>query len=146
MKSLVPILVWLTVGAAFGGTAVLRWLEPDLLDALEKQFGFDRPAHVRFGTHFLSRMLGKYKDVAPLAIASYNVGPGNLDRWLSHRSDLDNWKEIGASPDDDIWMDELPWAETSFYVKAVMRNYLLYKLLHQNYDKLSSPTWKEARI
>lgn len=119
-----------------------RWLKV-------KSFNFNRDifdpyTNIRFGAHFLSRMIKKYRGVIPLAIASYNVGPGNLDRWLSHRSDLNDWDKIGASPDDDIWMDELPWAETSFYVKAVMRNYLLYKLIHEKYDQLAAPAWKEV--
>lgn len=102
---------------------------------------FDPKTNIRFGAHFISRMVGKYKGVIPLAVASYNVGPGNLDRWLSHRTDLKDWDKIGASPDDDIWMDELPWAETSFYVKAVMRNFLLYKIIHEKMDSLPSPPW-----
>ena len=121
-----------------------RWLKVKKFKMPYDMFKPDM--NVRFGTHFLSRMMGKYKNVAPLAIASYNVGPGNLDRWLSHRSDLKDWDKIGASPDDDIWMDELPWAETSFYVKAVMRNFLLYKIVHQDYDKLTAPTWKETYL
>lgn len=107
---------------------------------------FKPQINIRFGTHFISRMARKYKNVFPLAIASYNVGPGNLDRWLSHRSDLREWEKIGASPDDDMWMDELPWAETSFYVKAVLRNYLLYKIIHEKTDQLSSPPWAEAKL
>ena len=107
---------------------------------------FDPKTNIRFGTHFISRMLRKYKGVTPLAVASYNVGPGNLDRWLSHRGDLKEWEKIGKSLDDDIWVDELPWTETSFYVKAVMRNYLLYKIIHNKYDKLSDPPWKESQV
>ncbi len=106
---------------------------------------FNPKLNIRFGTHFISRMVGKYRGVIPLAVASYNVGPGNLDRWLSHRSDLTDWEKIGESLDDDIWMDELPWAETSFYVKAVMRNFLLYKIIHEKDDKLASPPWNEAQ-
>ncbi|MEM7645661.1 MAG: lytic transglycosylase domain-containing protein, partial [Pseudomonadota bacterium] len=107
---------------------------------------FKPEINIRFGSHFLSRMIGKYKSVIPLAVASYNVGPGNLDRWLSHRTDLKNWAEFGASPDDEMWVDELPWAETSFYVKAVMRNYLLYQIIHNQLDRLESPAWKTAKI
>ncbi len=108
---------------------------------------FKPEVNIRFGTHFISRMVGKYNKIVPLAVASYNVGPGNLDRWLDHRDALDEeWKKIGASPEDDIWMDELPWAETSFYVKAVMRNYLLYKIIHEKTNNLSDPPWKEATL
>ena len=106
---------------------------------------YDPQMNVRFGTHFLSRMIRKYKGVVPLAVASYNVGPGNLDRWLRHRNDLSNWSEFNGNPDDDMWMDELPWAETSFYVKAVMRNFLLYRIIHDSYDKLETPSWSGAQ-
>ncbi len=107
---------------------------------------FKPEINIRFGAHFFSRMYGKYEKIAPLAIASYNVGPGNLDRWLSHRSDLSEWKSIGESLDDDIWIDELPWAETSFYVKAVMRNYLLYQIIYDKQNTLASPPWGESEI
>jgi soluble lytic murein transglycosylase len=102
---------------------------------------FDPKTNIRFGSHFLSRMLKKYQGVVPLAVASYNVGPGNLDRWLSYRPDMMEWQRIGESLDDDIWVDELPWAETSFYVKAVMRNFLLYQITHEEKNILASPPW-----
>jgi len=118
-----------------------RWLR-------QSQFNVGRDIfkpeiNIRFGAHFFSRMYNKYEKIAPLAIASYNVGPGNLDRWLGHRNDLANWKSIGQSLDDDIWIDELPWAETSFYVKAVMRNFLLYQIIYDKQNTLASPPWGE---
>ncbi len=97
--------------------------------------------NIRFGTHYFLRMLRKYKRVPPLAIAAYNVGPGNLDRWLRHRKDLKDWDKLGENPDNDLWMDELPWSETSFYVKAVLRNYLIYGVIHSKNDGLSTPSW-----
>ncbi len=121
-----------------------KWLKVKNLKVPEDVFV---PAqNIRFGSHFLSRMVRKYHGVVPLAVASYNVGPGNLDRWLSFRTDLTDWSQFGKSPDDDLWIDELPWAETSFYVKAVMRNFLLYQLLYDNQETLPSPPWKNAMI
>lgn len=128
-----------------GGTAreTAKWLR--VKNFRIPQSVFDPAMNIRFGSHFISRMVRKYKGVIPLAIASYNVGPGNLDRWLSHRDDLVAWDKIGESFDDDMWMDELPWPETSFYVKAVLRNYLLYRVIHnKNYNQLDHPPWKEV--
>lgn len=120
-----------------------RWLK---VRNFKMPYDIFKPSNsVRFGTHFINRMIRKYKNVIPLAVASYNVGPGNLDRWLSHRSDLSDWATMGQNPDEDMWMDELPWAETSFYVKAVLRNYLLYQIIHQELDKLVSPAWGDAK-
>ncbi|MCJ8278266.1 MAG: transglycosylase SLT domain-containing protein, partial [Bdellovibrionales bacterium] len=133
---------------------LMQLLKPTMKETAKwlkvKKFNFQRDrfkadSNVRFGTHFLSRMIRKYKGVVPLAIASYNVGPGNLDRWIKQRSDLSNWAEYNGNPDNEMWMDELPWAETSFYVKAVMRNFLLYRIIHGQYDKLESPAWSGAQ-
>ena len=120
-----------------------RWLKVRRFN--ENKDIFDIKTNIRFGTHFLSRMVRKYKGVVPLALASYNVGPGNLDRWLSNRVDLSDWKEFGAHPVDDMWVDELPWGETSFYVKAILRNYLLYKIIFKGQDKITTPVWNDAQ-
>ena len=37
---------------------------------------FDPETNIRMGTHYLRRMLKKYKGIVPLAMAAYNVGPG----------------------------------------------------------------------
>lgn len=116
-----------------------RWLKVKNFNV--SQDIYEPAINIRFGSHFISRMIGKYKRVIPLAVASYNVGPGNLDRWLRHREDLKDWQKFGASPDDDMWIDELPWAETSFYVKAVLRNFLLYQIIHSQLDQLPTPAW-----
>ncbi len=120
-----------------------KWLKVKNLKVPEDVFKTTQ--NIRFGSHFLSRMVRKYQGVIPLAVASYNVGPGNLDRWLSFRKDLSNWSSFGQNPEDDLWIDELPWAETSFYVKAVMRNFLLYQLMYENQDVLPHPPWKNAQ-
>ena len=91
-------------------------------------------------------MLRKYKRVSPFAIAAYNVGPGNLDRWLRNRKDLKDLEKTGENRDNDLWMDELPWSETSFYVKAVLRNYLLYNIIHSKNDKLPHPPWQDMTV
>ena len=125
------------------GVETARWLRVRRFHPRRDIF---KPKYnIRFGTHYLSRMLRKYRGVYPLAIGSYNVGPGNMDRWLEKRTDLKNWKQAGKVFMDDLWMDELPWAETSFYVKAVLRNYLLYKIIHKEKDKISILPWSEIQ-
>jgi soluble lytic murein transglycosylase len=73
------------------------------------------------------------KGYVPYALASYNAGPGNLFRWSKLRPGVQDLrkgfdvKTYGAF--DEIWVEELPWSETRFYVKAVLRNFGLYRLL-----------------
>ena len=40
-------------------------------------------------------------------------------------------------PEKEIWIDELPWAETSFYVKAILRNLFLYRFLKESQNNKS---------
>ena len=93
----------------------------------------------------MRRMLKKYKGVVPMAMAAYNVGPGNMDRWLRQREDLSNWANFGLDTLDDMWMDELPWGETSFYAKATLRNLLLYRIIYEGEEALERPAWNGAQ-
>jgi soluble lytic murein transglycosylase len=56
-----------------------------------------------------------------------------------------------SDPLDKTWFDELPWFETSFYIKAILRNTLLYRLVDasgaknpdQRRVKFSSVLWSD---
>jgi soluble lytic murein transglycosylase len=80
-----------------------------------------------------------------LALGSYNLGIGRLRKWLAFREDLAKMSSRGsADPFDDLWIDELPWSETSFYVKAVMRNFLVYRALEGREVVISPSIWEGA--
>lgn len=98
---------------------------------------FRSDINIQLGSFYLRRLLDKYEQYLPFAIGAYNVGPTRLDRWIQLRPLL-------TKPDEgqeEVWMDELPWSETSFYVKAVLRNALLYKLFEEKSLKPMQPAW-----
>lgn len=103
---------------------------------------FEPRRNVQMGTYYLSRMVSKFNGHVPLALAAYNAGPTRMDRWIASRPSL---KELSKSrtsnADDEIWMDEIPYSETSFYVKAILRNLLLYKVLDQGRVTMQEPLW-----
>ncbi len=85
--------------------------------------------NIPMGSFYVSQMLGQFNGNIPFALAAYNAGPTRLKNWVGEREELKALLEQNLGlPEDEIWYDELPWSETSFYVKAILRNMLLYKM------------------
>jgi soluble lytic murein transglycosylase len=85
--------------------------------------------NIPMGSFYVSQMLDQFKGNIPFALAAYNAGPYRLKNWIEGRDDIKSLPEKGSNlPEDELWFDELPWTETSFYVKAILRNALIYKL------------------
>ena len=84
-------------------------------------------------------MLKKFSGNIPWALAAYNAGPERMDRWNRARK-----LPLTASsePFQEIWIDELPWSETNIYVKSILRNLLVYRLLDKGRVQLTEPLWK----
>lgn len=104
---------------------------------------FDPNLNIRLGTVYLNRLNKMFKGHVPLSLAAYNAGIGKIRKWMASRPDLgDLESQQSATPESEIWIDELPWTETSFYVKAILRNQIVYKLLSKGKVELSNPVWK----
>jgi soluble lytic murein transglycosylase len=78
------------------------------------------PLNIRFGARYLGQLIRRFDGSAPLALAAYNAGGGNVNRWLGERGDL----EV------DEFVEEIPFEETRGYVKRVLRSYSAYRLLY----------------
>lgn len=101
--------------------------------------------NLTFGASYLKRMVRAFDQHLPLGLAAYNLGIGRLRKWLGNRDELAKLSSTGSdNPSDGLWVDELPWSETSYYVKAVMRNYLVYQVLAKGKVSMESPHWKGA--
>ncbi len=102
--------------------------------------------NIRIGSTYLSRLIKNFGGNVPLALAAYNAGPGRMRRWLNARKDLSPIESTASSnPEVEIWLDELPWEETSFYVKSILRNWVVYRLLDGSKVSLSEPLWVDAK-
>jgi soluble lytic murein transglycosylase len=65
--------------------------------------------NIAYGTYYLRYLLDRYGDNEALALAAYNGGEGNVDRWV------DAARRSGQA----LTIDAIPFGETRAYVRAV---------------------------
>ena len=80
---------------------------------------FNPADNIRLGSHELSEMIKRFGGNWAYAIAAYNAGPGRSDQWSASFGNLKT----------DEFIEEIPYAETNLYVKLVLRNYWVYRML-----------------
>ena len=83
---------------------------PDLLQA---------DVNIRYGVHYLRRMLERLQGNPILATAAYNAGPNKVAQWLP----------TGEPVPADIWAETIPYRETRGYVQRVMEYAAVYRHL-----------------
>ena len=86
----------------------------------------DSPSYnVQLGNGYFARMMDYYGGAYPLAIAAYNAGPGNVNKWLRANGDPRTggigWVE---------WIERIPIYETKNYVQRVVENAAVYEQLN----------------
>ena len=91
---------------------------------------FEPELNVKMGTYYLGKMVKTFNGNIPLALAAYNAGPTRVGQFTKKRPDVFANEASNFNGFEEMWYDELPWYETSFYVKAILRNLLMYRLLY----------------
>jgi soluble lytic murein transglycosylase len=67
--------------------------------------------NIAYGSFYLRYLLDRYDGNQTLAIAAYNAGYGNVDRWVANSSSQGRGFSIG----------EIPFSETRAYVSKVLK-------------------------
>ena len=85
----------------------------------------DPPYNVMLGSSFFDRMLTYYNGSYVLAVASYNAGPGNVNKFIRANGDP-------RMPGVDVveWIEAIPLSETRAYVQKVLENAVVYDLFN----------------
>lgn len=81
--------------------------------------------NIRLGSSYFQRMLDYYGGSYPLAVAAYNAGPGNVNKWL-----VQNGDPRTGGVDILKWVEEIPFYETKNYVQRVLENAVMYDKLY----------------
>jgi soluble lytic murein transglycosylase len=88
------------------------------------QLTADPALSIKLGSSYFDRVYNSYGSY-PLAVAAYNAGPGNVNKWLRANGD----PRTGAIDMVD-WVEAIPIGETRNYVQRVLENAVTYDLLH----------------
>jgi soluble lytic murein transglycosylase len=94
----------------------------------------DEPGpNLEMGTAFLARLLREFGD-ARLAVAAYNAGPRRVREWWAAR----------RGDDVEVWVEQIPFNETRFFVKRVVLAWEEYRRLYGR-DAAGAPAGAPGR-
>ncbi len=95
----------------------------------------DSPSYnIRLGDAYFARMLSYYDGSYPLAVAAYNAGPGNVNKFLRRNGDP---RKGGI--DWVTWIERIPIYETKNYVQRVLENAVVYEHLYPENARYGQP-------
>lgn len=86
---------------------------------IDEQKILDPETNIMIGTKYISMLISKYKNIS-LALAAYNAGSGNVDKWIL--------EGIINSNGEDI--EKIPFKETNNYVRKILRDYKIYTQIY----------------
>lgn len=102
------------------GARGLMQITPEAANEIERRSGgttfrlkdlSDPEINIRYGTYLLRELLDRYDGDVVAALAAYNAGPGNVDKW-------------GGS---DLSVEGIPFPETRAYVEEVLDKQSAYR-------------------
>ncbi|MCP3736345.1 transglycosylase SLT domain-containing protein [Sphingomonas sp. RP10(2022)] len=88
---------------------------------------------IMLGSSYFQRVYANYGSY-PLAIAAYNAGGGNVNKWLRANGD----PRTGTIDMVD-WVEAIPYQETRNYVQRVLENAVVYDLINPARAKSRGP-------
>ena len=89
-------------------------------EVVVKEALFNPEINIKIGTNYYAYLIKHYNGNEHLALAAYNAGMGNVDRWI----------EEGTIKEDGSDLENIPYKETNNYVRKILRNYKIYKELY----------------
>jgi soluble lytic murein transglycosylase len=74
---------------------------------------------LRFGTYYLAQQRDRFEGRVEPALAGYNGGPSNAQRWLERAGD-----------DADLFLETITFSETHLYVRRIKEHFAIYQALY----------------
>ncbi|WP_418789123.1 lytic transglycosylase domain-containing protein [Paenibacillus agilis] len=86
-----------------------------------EQLHLEADPSIELGTYYLHSLIKQYHNNIPAAVAAYNAGPGNVNKWLKQGT-WDGRLETAK--------EQIPFQETRNYVTKVFHYYTKYKKVY----------------
>ena len=77
--------------------------------------------NVRIGVCYIAGLNQRFNGNPILVLSGYNAGPNATKKWLERH---------GTSGDMDLFVANIPYSETHYYVTRVIKSYWIYRLLY----------------
>ena len=90
------------------------------LQTLTANGQLDADFNIKLGVIYYKSLYDKYKDIG-LALAAYNAGTGNVDKWIEEKIINEEGKNL----------ENIPFEETNSYVRKILRDIEVYKKLYK---------------
>lgn len=96
----------------------------DLDSKVEISELFEPHKNIALGTKYVRQLLNRYKGDVITALAAYNAGPGNADRWNDDRLKTDVAAKNPLTAEE--YIELISFRETHDYVQNILRSYYWY--------------------
>jgi soluble lytic murein transglycosylase len=94
----------------------------------------DAGYNLRLGDAYFQRVLSYFNGSYPLAVAAYNAGPGNVNKWLRANGDPRNGEIEWID-----WIERIGLSETRNYVQRVLENAVVYEVMNPDKAMMRGP-------
>lgn len=89
-------------------------------EVIVKEALYNPEINIKIGTAYYSYLIKHYEGNEHLALAAYNAGMGNVDKWIVE----------GVIKKDGSDLENIPYKETNNYVRKIIRDYKIYQKLY----------------
>ena len=92
----------------------------------------DPSYNVLLGSNHTRRLVSRYDGNYVLAVAAYNAGAGNVNKWIARYGDPRR-----SNVDILRWIEQIPFMETRGYVQRVLENSVVYDQMNSSTQNAS---------
>lgn len=96
-----------------------NWIAEKLKVEFKEESLYEPEYNIQFGSYYIAYLVDHFKDI-DVALAAYNGGIGNVQKWL---------KDESVSRDGES-LHNIPFQETKNYVEKVNDNYYIYRIFY----------------